>query len=64
MEGNSVNSRTQHFLVLKAGVSPLSGCILSSRFTSHVNLDKNLIFVGLGFLKGTLRSLSLRDASL
>lgn len=42
VEGNSVTSRTQHFLLLKAGVSLLSGCVLSFWFTSHVNLDKNL----------------------
>lgn len=38
--------------------------VSSSQFTRRVNLDKNLVSVGLGFLKGTLRSLSLRDPSL
>lgn len=33
-------------------------------FTKHVNLDTNLIFVGLGFLRKMLRSLSLWDLSL
>lgn len=36
----------------------------SSQFTRHVNVDTNLVSAGLGFPKGTLRSLSLRDESL
>lgn len=62
VEGQNVplTSRTPCVLLCEQ-VFPHSQDVSSSRFTGHVRLDKNLIYVGLGFLKGTLKSLSLRD---